>query len=182
VTISVKFESRFGDDPPPTRLPDDARAVSDLIDRGIRVDEYLTKNIVKLDNALAKFLAMAKNFAAEIEREKTSQRTHEALKVKARKGKNVGGALLRLRQCSWARGHRLRDQRGAGEDRPLGLRELRGGRRTQVDREAAQREGHAVPPGGKAGHRLVCADRHPSDASSRTTPRRSLLGGDGEGL
>jgi hypothetical protein len=34
---------------------------------------------------------MAKNFAAEIEREKTSQRTHEALKVKARKGKNVGG-------------------------------------------------------------------------------------------
>ena len=65
--------------------------LSDLIDRGIRVDEYMTKNTVKLDNALAKFLAMAKNFAAEIEREKTSQRTHEALKMKARQGKNVGG-------------------------------------------------------------------------------------------
>ena len=65
--------------------------LSDLIDRGIRIDEYLTKNTVKLDNALAKFLAMAKNFAAEIEREKTSQRTHEALKMKARRGQNVGG-------------------------------------------------------------------------------------------
>jgi site-specific DNA recombinase len=65
--------------------------LSDLIDKGVRVDEYLTKNTVKLDNAIAKFLAMAKNFAAEIEREKTSQRTHEALQVKATKGYNVGG-------------------------------------------------------------------------------------------
>lgn len=65
--------------------------LSDLIDRGIRIDEYLTKNTVKLDNALAKFLATARNFAAEIEREKTSQRTHEALKVRARKGRPVGG-------------------------------------------------------------------------------------------
>lgn len=65
--------------------------LSDLLDRGIRVDEYLTRNTVKLDSAIAKFMAAAKNFAAEIEREKTAQRTHEALKIKASKGLNVGG-------------------------------------------------------------------------------------------
>lgn len=65
--------------------------LSDLIDRGIRIDEYLTQNTVRLDNAISKFFAVAKNFAAEIEREKTSQRTHEALRVKAARGLNVGG-------------------------------------------------------------------------------------------
>lgn len=68
--------------------------LSDLFDRGIRVDEYLTKNTVKLDNAISKFLSMAKNFAAEIEREKTSQRTHEALHSRAAKGYNVGGRVF----------------------------------------------------------------------------------------
>jgi site-specific DNA recombinase len=65
--------------------------LSELIDRGIRIEEYLSKNTVKLDNAMSKFLAGAKNFAAELEREKTSARTFEALKVKARNGRNVGG-------------------------------------------------------------------------------------------
>ncbi len=65
--------------------------LSDLIDRGVRVDEYLTKNTVRLDNAIAKFMAAAKNFGAELEREKTSQRTFEALRVKAARRLNVGG-------------------------------------------------------------------------------------------
>lgn len=65
--------------------------LSELIDHGIRIDEYLTKNTMKLDSAMSKFLAGARNFAAELEREKTSARTFEALKVKARKGRVVGG-------------------------------------------------------------------------------------------
>ena len=65
--------------------------LSDLIDRQVRVDEYLTKNRVKLDSAISKFMSAAKNFGAELEREKTSQRTHETLLTKARRGLNVGG-------------------------------------------------------------------------------------------
>ena len=72
--------------------------LSDLIDRGIRVDEYLTRNTVRLDSATSKFFAVARNFAAEIEREKTSARTFEALKNKARKGLNVGGACYGYRR------------------------------------------------------------------------------------
>ena len=65
--------------------------MSDLVDRQVRVDEYLTKNTVKLDSAISKFMSAAKNFGAELEREKTSQRTHETLLTKARRGLNVGG-------------------------------------------------------------------------------------------
>jgi site-specific DNA recombinase len=72
--------------------------LSDLFDRGVRVDEYLTKNTVRLDSATAKFFAVARNFAAEIEREKTSARTFEALKTKARRGLNVGGACYGYRR------------------------------------------------------------------------------------
>jgi site-specific DNA recombinase len=65
--------------------------LSDLFDRGKGVHEYATRNVVKLDDAISKFLNTARSFAAEVEREKVAQRTHEALQTKAAKGFNVGG-------------------------------------------------------------------------------------------
>jgi site-specific DNA recombinase len=44
---------------------------------------------VRLDDATAKFMIAAKTFAAELEREKISSRTHEHSLTKARCGLNV---------------------------------------------------------------------------------------------
>jgi hypothetical protein len=48
---------------------------------------------VTLEGAVDKFLIAARSFAAELEREKTAQRTHEHLLTKARRGLNVGGRV-----------------------------------------------------------------------------------------
>ncbi|MGO9836342.1 MAG: hypothetical protein ACLP1X_19245, partial [Polyangiaceae bacterium] len=62
-----------------------ARRVEDQLHAG--VDEVLH------EKAGPQHVA-AKNYASELEREKTSQRTAEALMVKARKGLNVGGRVF----------------------------------------------------------------------------------------
>src|SRR4051794_36041241 len=51
----------------------------------------MSKSIVKMDSALAKFMSAAKSFASEIEVEKVRARTREALSVKAGEGLVVGG-------------------------------------------------------------------------------------------
>ncbi|MBX3230688.1 MAG: recombinase family protein [Labilithrix sp.] len=80
-----------------TRLGGDMIRVSlllqDILDAGVRVYYYYSGEEVRLDDATARFLITARNFAAELEREKISQRTHEHLLVKARKGLNVGGRV-----------------------------------------------------------------------------------------
>jgi DNA invertase Pin-like site-specific DNA recombinase len=66
--------------------------LSDLNDSGVSVHEYKPgAGLVQLDGAIGKLMAVVKSFAAEIEREKTAQRTHEALSSKATKGHAVGG-------------------------------------------------------------------------------------------
>ena len=58
-------------------------AFKQIIDAGVRVFFYLTDQERKLDNALDKVMLSLTNFAAELEREKASQRTHDALHRKA---------------------------------------------------------------------------------------------------
>jgi DNA invertase Pin-like site-specific DNA recombinase len=67
--------------------------LQDLLDTGVRLFYYFTDEEVTLDGAVDKFLVAARSFAAELEREKTAQRTHEHLLLKAQRGLNVGGRV-----------------------------------------------------------------------------------------
>src|SRR5438876_9496420 len=54
-------------------------AFKQITDSGVRVFFYLTDQERKLDNALDKVMLSLTNFAAEMEREKASQRTYDAM-------------------------------------------------------------------------------------------------------
>ena len=59
----------------------------------VKVHFYLTDEELNFDSAIDKFLVNAVAFAAELEREKASQRSRDALKRKAEKGYNTGGRV-----------------------------------------------------------------------------------------
>lgn len=59
-------------------------AFKQIIDSGVRVFFYLTDQERKLDNALDKVMLSLTNFSAEMEREKASQRTYDAMFRKAK--------------------------------------------------------------------------------------------------
>lgn len=84
--VVVRDESRLGGDTNRTSL-----FMSDLLDAGCRLFYYFTDEEVTIDGAVDKFMINVRNFASELEREKISQRTHEHLLTKARRGLNVGG-------------------------------------------------------------------------------------------
>jgi len=84
--VVARDESRIGGDMHRTGL-----IISDLLDAGVKLFYYFTGEEVRLDNATDKVMMVLKNFASELEREKTSQRTFEHLMTKARKGLNAGG-------------------------------------------------------------------------------------------
>lgn len=87
--VVARDESRLGGDTYRTGI-----VIQDLLDTGTRLYYYYTDEEVSLDGAIQKFLVAARSFAAELEREKTSQRTHEHLLTKARRGLNVGGRVF----------------------------------------------------------------------------------------
>src|SRR5258708_38300146 len=60
---------------------------------GVRVWFYLTDDELKFDSATDKFMVSALSFAAELEREKASQRSRDALLRKAERGFNTGGGV-----------------------------------------------------------------------------------------
>jgi site-specific DNA recombinase len=84
--VVVRDETRLGGDMYRTSL-----LISNIIDGGASLYYYFSDERVTIDNAVEKFMVMARNFAAELEREKISQRTHEHLLTKARRGLNAGG-------------------------------------------------------------------------------------------
>jgi DNA invertase Pin-like site-specific DNA recombinase/ribosomal protein L34E len=86
--VVVRDETRLGGDTNRTSL-----FMSDLLDAGVRLFCYFTDEEVKIDGAVDKFMINLRKFASELEREKISQRTHEHLKTKARRGLNVGGRV-----------------------------------------------------------------------------------------
>ena len=63
-----------------------------LYSAGKRIFFYLTNEEVKFNSAIDKFLISAVAFGAELEREKASQRSLDALSRKAAKGYSAGGA------------------------------------------------------------------------------------------
>jgi DNA invertase Pin-like site-specific DNA recombinase len=86
--VVVRDETRLGGDANRTSL-----CMSDLLDAGVRLLYYFTGEEVKIEGAVDKFMINVRDFAAELEREKISQRTHEHLLTKARRGLNVGGRV-----------------------------------------------------------------------------------------
>jgi site-specific DNA recombinase len=87
--VVTRDETRIGGDMVRTSL-----VISDLLDAGVRLFFYFEAKEVTLDNAVDKFMLAARNFAAELEREKLSQRTYEHLMTKARKGFVAGGSVF----------------------------------------------------------------------------------------
>ena len=70
-----------------------ANALANIAAKGVRVFFNLTDDELKFDTAIDKFLVNAVSFAAELEREKASQRSRDALERKAQKGYNAGGIV-----------------------------------------------------------------------------------------
>lgn len=64
-----------------------------ITDAGVRVFFYATDTERRLDNALDKVMLSLSNFASEMEREKASQRTHEAMMHKAKRGHVLNGKV-----------------------------------------------------------------------------------------
>lgn len=86
--VVARDESRLGGDTFRSGL-----VIQDLLESGIQLHYYYTGERVRCDGAVDKFMIAAWSFAAELEREKTSQRTHEHLMTKARRGLVVGGRV-----------------------------------------------------------------------------------------
>ena len=86
--VVTRDETRLGGDMTRTGL-----LIGDIVDGGARLFYYYTGEEVTLEGAVDRFMVAARNFAAELEREKVSQRTHEHLHRKARKGYVTGGTV-----------------------------------------------------------------------------------------
>jgi site-specific DNA recombinase len=71
-----------------------AYALKQLHTAGVRCFGYLEDRELLMESATDKFLLSAVNFAAELEREKARQRTHDALLRKARAGHVAGGLVF----------------------------------------------------------------------------------------
>ena len=83
--LIMSEESRLGREQIKT-----AYALQQITDAGVQVWFYLTDQERKLDSAMDKVMQSLAGFAAEMEREKTGQRTHDALLKKARALQVVG--------------------------------------------------------------------------------------------
>src|SRR5262249_22086729 len=77
--LVMSEESRLGREQIET-----AYALKQIIDSGVRVFFYLEDRERTLDSAMDKVMLSLTNFAAEMEREKARQRTHDALLRKAK--------------------------------------------------------------------------------------------------
>src|SRR5262245_16214168 len=65
---------------------------------GVRIFEYQNGgHEIRLDNPIDKLIMSVSNFAAELERAKASQRTRDALQLRAQRGYVVGGAVFGYR-------------------------------------------------------------------------------------
>ncbi len=118
--VVVRDESRLGGDTNRTSL-----FMQDLLDAGVRLFYYFTDEEVTIDGAVDKFMINVRNFASELEREKISQRTHEHLLTKARKGLNVGGRVYGYDNVEIKVGEqRLRVEYKINEDQATIVREM----------------------------------------------------------
>jgi len=86
--LIMSEESRLGREQIET-----AYALKQIMDAGVRVFFYLEDRERTLDSAMDKVMLSLTNFAAEMEREKARQRTHDALLRKAKSLHAPGGAV-----------------------------------------------------------------------------------------
>jgi site-specific DNA recombinase len=115
--LIMSEESRLGRESIET-----AYVLKQITDAGVRVFFYLEDRERTLDNAMDKVMLSLTNFAAEVERERARQRTHDALLRKARAGHVTGGVVFGYRNV------------------PV----LEGGRRIRVDRVVNAEEAAAI--------------------------------------
>ena len=71
-----------------------AHFLAEIYGKGRKVFFYLTDEELRFKTAVEKFMVGAVSFGAELEREKASQRSRDALERKASKGFNAGGACF----------------------------------------------------------------------------------------
>ncbi|PYR48822.1 MAG: hypothetical protein DMF89_14540, partial [Acidobacteria bacterium] len=86
--LIMSEESRLGREQIET-----AYALKQIVTAGVRVFFYLEDRERTLDNTMDKVMLSLANFAAELEREKARQRTHDALSRKARALHVTGGRV-----------------------------------------------------------------------------------------
>ncbi len=86
--LIMSEESRLGREQIET-----AYALKQIMEAGVRVFFYLEDRERTLDNAMDKVMLSLTNFAAEMEREKASQRTYDAMLKKAKDGQVTGGKV-----------------------------------------------------------------------------------------
>src|SRR5262245_49660684 len=83
-----------------------AWTLKQITDAGVRVFFYLTDQERTLESATDKVMFSLSAFAAEMEREKARQRTHDALARKARHGYVTGGCVFGYRNVPIMDGER----------------------------------------------------------------------------
>lgn len=83
--VVTRDESRLGGDTFRTGI-----IIQDLFDHGVRLFYYFTDEEVTFNDPTAKIVVAVHAYGAELERVKISERTHEHLLTKARRGLNVG--------------------------------------------------------------------------------------------
>jgi site-specific DNA recombinase len=142
--VVVRDESRLGGDVTRTCL-----LIQDLLDAGVKLHYYFSDENVVLDDANAKFMVAARNYAAELEREKISQRTHEHLLTKARRGLNVGGRCYGYNNVEVMDGERRKEVRYEINEReaPIVLESyIRYGKGAGLRSIVKDLNGRGVPP------------------------------------
>ncbi len=81
----------------PSRLGRDmlrnAYHVGEILDAGVRIFYYLTDEEEKAETPEQKIMLTLKSYASEVERQKASQRSRDALERKAQRGCNTGGRV-----------------------------------------------------------------------------------------
>jgi site-specific DNA recombinase len=86
--VVCRDETRLGGDTFRTGI-----VVQDLLSADVRLFYYASGEQVTLDSSTDKIMLAVRNFASELEREKTAQRTREHLELKAKRGLQVGGRV-----------------------------------------------------------------------------------------
>ena len=114
--LVMSESSRLGRD----MLRNDAYHLGEIIETGIRVFYYLSGEEERLDTPEQKIMVTLKSYASEVEREKASQRSRDALERKALQGCNTGGRVYGYRNM-WITEDGRRIPAGPGAKRPEGV-------------------------------------------------------------
>jgi DNA invertase Pin-like site-specific DNA recombinase len=167
--LVMSEESRLGREQIET-----AWAIKQIIDAGVRLFCYLEDKEPTLDTALGKFLLSATNFAAEVEREKASQRTYDALRRKAEAGHVTGGRVYGYDNVAV-----FAETPGPASTRQrlYVTRTINPAQAAVVQRKGPQWGTH--PPAAARGQG-VGADGHPGDRLPAALPRSAPLESDAE--